>query len=64
MYTDEELAVHADTTLERVRQMTALRIITPGPEGFARSLAFDPLGEATLKGVAEPVRLFRARTAP
>lgn len=41
MYTDEELAAHADTTLERVRQM-----------------------EATLKGVAEPVRLFRARTAP
>ena len=27
-------------------------------------LAFEPLGEAVLKGVAEPVRLFRARTSP
>ena len=27
-------------------------------------LVFEPLGEANLKGVADPVRLFRARTAP
>ena len=37
MYTDEELATLSDTTLERVRQMTELRIITKGPEGFAPS---------------------------
>jgi adenylate cyclase len=37
MYTDEELASHADTTVEQVRRMTELRIITPGPQGFRRS---------------------------
>ena len=37
MLTDEELAASADTTLEQVRRMTELRIISPGPEGFARS---------------------------
>ena len=37
MYTDEELATLSDTTLERVRQMTDLRIVTQGPKGFAPS---------------------------
>jgi class 3 adenylate cyclase len=29
----------------------------------SQDLAFEPLGEAILKGVAEPVRLFRARSS-
>ena len=37
MYTDDELAALADTTVEQVRRMTELRIITPGPQGFRRS---------------------------
>jgi hypothetical protein len=37
MYSEEELAVLADTTVEQVRRMTELRIITPGPQGFRRS---------------------------
>ena len=37
MYTEDELAALADTTVEQVRRMTDLRIVTPGPEGFGRS---------------------------
>jgi adenylate cyclase len=37
MYTDEELATHADTTVEQVRRIAERRIITSGPDGFSRS---------------------------
>ena len=37
MYTEDELATLADTTVEQVRRMTDLRIITPGAKGFGRS---------------------------
>ena len=37
MYTDEELAALADTTVERVRRMADLKIIEPGSGGFDRS---------------------------
>src|SRR6202008_1424960 len=37
MYTEDELAALADTTVEDVRRMAELAITTPGPDGFGRS---------------------------
>lgn len=37
MFTAEELAAHADTTVQRIEWMTELGILTPSDEGYRRS---------------------------